>query len=641
MPRNQNGQYFLPDGNPVTPGELITSDWANTTLDDVAAALTNSLDRSGAGGMKAPLRLVDGTAVSPSVGFSSETATGLFLKSAGVIGVAVMGNEVAEITKNGITMIDKTSIVLPNAPSDDNQAANKKYVDDAIGNVPKGDFVQQTSITGAAKMPHGSTSEAPTGEVGMMRVDSELNLPVWFNPVTAKWEPLGNGGDAKNYYATLVLVGGGGGGDLGGGGGGGVQVIPVLITASETYAVEIGFGGAVRARGGDSKFGKYRSLGGGKAGVAGADGVDGGSGGGGNPVGYGGKGTDGQGHAGGYGYEYNGQNGAGGGGGAGFPGDNGNNPGPGKGGDGIKVTIAGVDEWFGGGGGAAAGNANPGAGAGGKGGGGAGDKPGQNGTGGGGGGNAAGGKGIAILFYEGSQRGLGGEYTFQNGYSVHRFKDTGSYRASKPTQVDIEVLVGGGGSSGTPLGGDSGGCVVVAQQTLTMDKPYSAAVGGIGGTSTFNSVNATGGRIGGGRDGGSNDRYGGGGSDHWGWDESTDTNANGGGAGAAAGGGSGYIQDVVGQHQPTGGSGGNGFFWALNGQYYGGGWGGGTNAPPGVTQNGGAMGNGWNNYCGGRRGGVIIVSYISNDAFFAGGDITFAGGRVFHTFGTSGTLVPL
>lgn len=132
MPRNQNGQYFLPDGNPVTPGELITSDWANTTLDDVAAGLSGSLDRNGAGGMKAPLKLIDGTVNNPSLSFSSEGSTGVYLKSTGVMGVSVMGTEVAEIGKNGMTLMAGTGIVIPDAPTADNQAANKAYVDAAI-----------------------------------------------------------------------------------------------------------------------------------------------------------------------------------------------------------------------------------------------------------------------------------------------------------------------------------------------------------------------------------------------------------------------------------------------------------------------------------------------------------------------------
>ena len=47
MPRNGNGDYDLPAGNPVVPGTVIESDWANNTMNDVAAALTDSLTADG------------------------------------------------------------------------------------------------------------------------------------------------------------------------------------------------------------------------------------------------------------------------------------------------------------------------------------------------------------------------------------------------------------------------------------------------------------------------------------------------------------------------------------------------------------------------------------------------------------------
>lgn len=48
MPRNGSGVYSLPSGiNPVAQDTTITSNWANTTLTDLASALTQSLARDG------------------------------------------------------------------------------------------------------------------------------------------------------------------------------------------------------------------------------------------------------------------------------------------------------------------------------------------------------------------------------------------------------------------------------------------------------------------------------------------------------------------------------------------------------------------------------------------------------------------
>lgn len=47
MPRNGNGDYVLPAGNPVVPGTPIESEWANDTMNDLAAALSDSLTADG------------------------------------------------------------------------------------------------------------------------------------------------------------------------------------------------------------------------------------------------------------------------------------------------------------------------------------------------------------------------------------------------------------------------------------------------------------------------------------------------------------------------------------------------------------------------------------------------------------------
>jgi hypothetical protein len=68
MPRNPQGIYNLPAGNPVVSGTLIESTWANPTMSDIAAALTGSLPRDGSAGMQAQLLLVDQTANPPNNG---------------------------------------------------------------------------------------------------------------------------------------------------------------------------------------------------------------------------------------------------------------------------------------------------------------------------------------------------------------------------------------------------------------------------------------------------------------------------------------------------------------------------------------------------------------------------------------------
>jgi hypothetical protein len=47
MSRNGSGTYSLPAGNPVVTGTTISSTWSNTTLNDIASALTGSVASDG------------------------------------------------------------------------------------------------------------------------------------------------------------------------------------------------------------------------------------------------------------------------------------------------------------------------------------------------------------------------------------------------------------------------------------------------------------------------------------------------------------------------------------------------------------------------------------------------------------------
>lgn len=57
MPRDGSGNFSLAAGNPVVPGTLIDTTWANPTLEDIAAALTGSLPRDGSAPMNGNLVL--------------------------------------------------------------------------------------------------------------------------------------------------------------------------------------------------------------------------------------------------------------------------------------------------------------------------------------------------------------------------------------------------------------------------------------------------------------------------------------------------------------------------------------------------------------------------------------------------------
>lgn len=92
--RNSSGIYSLPNP-PVATGNTISSNWANTTLNDIGTEITNSLDRAGRSAMTGPLKLNTGAgATAPDLQWLLESNTGLYRGGAGDIRLAVGGIDV-------------------------------------------------------------------------------------------------------------------------------------------------------------------------------------------------------------------------------------------------------------------------------------------------------------------------------------------------------------------------------------------------------------------------------------------------------------------------------------------------------------------------------------------------------------------
>ena len=122
MSRNGSGTYSLPAGNPVVTLEVISSTWANTTLSDIASALTDSLSRSGLGSMTAPLKHSDGAIGTPSLTYGSETTLGWYRAAAGDMRLAIGGSDTLRITStiisyNGNNLATTASVPVGANPS--------------------------------------------------------------------------------------------------------------------------------------------------------------------------------------------------------------------------------------------------------------------------------------------------------------------------------------------------------------------------------------------------------------------------------------------------------------------------------------------------------------------------------------------
>ena len=108
MPRDSAGNFTLVPGNPVQSGTVVSSTWANSTLDDVSVALTDSLDRYGRGGMLAPFKFSDGTNLLPGAAWVNEPTTGFYRFDGGDLRAAVLTQDVMRWQSTGAQVWNST-----------------------------------------------------------------------------------------------------------------------------------------------------------------------------------------------------------------------------------------------------------------------------------------------------------------------------------------------------------------------------------------------------------------------------------------------------------------------------------------------------------------------------------------------------
>ena len=102
MARDVNGNYSVPNGTLAVSGAAISSAAYNAFLADLQIALTDSLSRSGKGGLTAPLTFSDGTVGAPTLAFTDEPATGIYRAAAQEINIAIAGTKVLTVADDGI-----------------------------------------------------------------------------------------------------------------------------------------------------------------------------------------------------------------------------------------------------------------------------------------------------------------------------------------------------------------------------------------------------------------------------------------------------------------------------------------------------------------------------------------------------------
>jgi len=88
----------------------LANGWANPTLTDLATEVTNSLDRSGRGGMTGPLSIYDGAGVGvPGLRFIADQDNGIRRAAIDDWRLVAGGVDVVQVTATGINQLPSGS----------------------------------------------------------------------------------------------------------------------------------------------------------------------------------------------------------------------------------------------------------------------------------------------------------------------------------------------------------------------------------------------------------------------------------------------------------------------------------------------------------------------------------------------------
>lgn len=152
MSRNGSGTYSLPAGNPVVTGTVISTTWANNTMNDIASALTGSVAADGQTPMTGPLNLNSNKIQNLAVGTLTGDAVNYGQFSTPTFSGAVVCSSTLTVT--GATSLSSTLAVTGDTTMSGNLAVNS---------------------TGQVRLPNGTTAQrSATPTVGSIRYNTTL-----------------------------------------------------------------------------------------------------------------------------------------------------------------------------------------------------------------------------------------------------------------------------------------------------------------------------------------------------------------------------------------------------------------------------------------------------------------------------------
>lgn len=202
MPRNLSGVYTLPAGNPVVPGTTIDANWANSTLQDISNELTNSLSRTGAGGMLAPFRIDDGNVTGPGLAFLNETNTGYYRLAAGSTAFSILGVNTLQMNTTAVTVPNTRTL----------NAQGNALVGGTFGVTGAAAFASTLVATGAITATGGVlgnvTAAAGTSSFNDVVINGSLDMVAGSSATITGLSNPTNASDAanKSYVDTQVAT---------------------------------------------------------------------------------------------------------------------------------------------------------------------------------------------------------------------------------------------------------------------------------------------------------------------------------------------------------------------------------------------------------------------------------------------------
>lgn len=218
MPRDSQGNFSLVNGALVNIGETITPSQHNPPFQDVAQALSDSLSRSGLGGMTAPLAMGGNRITGAAAGVQpTDVAIVAQISTAGGVPAGVVADFAGSVAPTGWLICAGQTLSRASFP-DLFAAIGTTYgapsgatfnLPDTRGRVSAGRDVDQGGFAGRLTTPNSQTLGATGGAQTVTLTTTEM--PSHSHAVTGSTNSAGAHTHLYNMPSGFTFAGGGGG----------------------------------------------------------------------------------------------------------------------------------------------------------------------------------------------------------------------------------------------------------------------------------------------------------------------------------------------------------------------------------------------------------------------------------------------